>query len=149
METACIRRSKSMLFSGNRHSGNVFLPTQLVCELLTSLILLRNSAAWFQQVRGLYTAETSLKSSGSVAVSIQCFTDGWFHATIDGCRSSQVTFSLVRHARCQVTGTGLPMLGLALGRQAEPLLGPFMSLLLRHLVISSNKELERMSNHLF
>ncbi len=48
-----------------------------------------------------------------------------------------------------MTGTGLPMLGLALGRQAEPLLGPFMSLLLRHLVISSNKELERMSSHPF
>ena len=82
-------------YRGTMASWKRFLPTQLVRELFTFLILIGKPAGDFPRLPGQAEWGSHDCQARSVAISIECFTDGWFHATIDGCRSSQVTFSLV------------------------------------------------------
>ncbi len=54
--------------------------------------------------------------------------DGWFHASVDRCRSTQVAFSLVGDRLGKVASTAAAMHRLSLRGEAKSLLGPFVGL---------------------
>ena len=69
-----------------------------------------------------------LSEWGSVTVSIQGILNRRLHARIDCFGSPQIPTALARDCLGKVAGTTAAMHRLAFGRQAEPLLGPLVSL---------------------
>ena len=67
-----------------------------------------------------------------VAVSAEGLDDFLPVGVVDDGRSTEISLALVAHSAGQMAGAALTMLGFALGREAETLLGSLMGLLFRH-----------------
>ena len=83
-------------------------------------------------VRSSHPRATRQRQRTLIAIVIQRLLDRFLHAFVNTVGAAEVTLSLLRHARLQMTRSRLTMLGLAAGGQTKTLLGPFVSLLLGH-----------------
>jgi hypothetical protein len=77
---------------------------------------------------------SSVLSTGQmlVAVSSQHFGDHLRIRVVRASGATQVAFAFLTHSPCQMASASCTMLGLPVGREAEPLFGAFVRLLLGH-----------------